>query len=77
MLTIMLSKLIEKMESVIIRLFLDSFVRHSIQVGKAAKTISETTSAVQGSVNPSRKLLEKREITREFNHGYWEPNWTL
>lgn len=59
------------------RSFLGSLVRHSIRVGNATKMTSETTSADQCFVNPSYKTLGKRGITREFNRGYWEANWTL
>lgn len=77
MLTITLSKLIEKMVSMRIRSFLGSLIRYSIRLGNETRMTYETTSAVQGFVNPSYMMLGKTEITRDINHGYWEPKRTL
>lgn len=70
MLTVTLSKLIAKTESMRMRWSLGNFIRYRIRAGNETKMTSETTSAVQDLVNRSYMTLESRRITRKLNHSY-------
>ena len=61
MLTITLSRHIEKMEIVRMRSFLSNLIRYSIRTGNVIRMISETTKAVQGFINLCYIILGKKE----------------